>query len=276
MPQEGAGLLDVCETKLKELEDEVDSLKSQLSTATKAAEAAAKQSDTDRTALKTSLSEAEKEIIELKKKALTLEKKLLQARENSGLVDSEVSQLRRRIEEADRALKELSAHHTSAWLPHWIEQRVSRILQETRHAARAGVRQGQAAALQVYNLSVFVWKTHAYPMFETVLKALREKTLALSQTAGVFLADRGIAWPASFAANLQASLKTVKAAWRSKTANRLKSGIANGFVTLVDNYHMVIAELQQVIVKLARQYSWMESLSDPTLAKCAAYIIACE
>ena len=214
---------------------------------------------------------------------LKLQKENYQLKSSFKLADNEVFQLKQRAEQAENALAQLEKHHSSAWLPHWLDKTFFAQggvwLQGATNTTREALSKATTAA------SV-AWGTHIAPKAAgavvawsalNITETVKAKSSEVFAAGSHLLAQRNITF--EMPASVTSAVNTVKTHFSDVASSdvvvKTKHHAAAALATLQQQTSLVVNEIETVIVSALKGHPALASLTEKPVSTYMVYLLLC-
>jgi hypothetical protein len=209
------------------------------------AEAALASIKTKSSAALTDKKQAEQAAKEAQRELSTLQAALRVSREAAAKAQHDA-------EVATQRYTELSSHHASAWVPHWLEASLGAAANQAIPALAHGGAAAKEAAGHSVRFTVATWQRHVRPALERAGSLARAKAAeaseALQRRSGLTLPAMP-AVPAAVLGALAEGKRLALAAWHSEALAQLRPALAAAAASVGALCGRVVSELEPFIAR---------------------------
>jgi predicted RNase H-like nuclease (RuvC/YqgF family) len=267
--------LTKCESKIGSMVGKAD-----LEAAEKAAAAAQSKLAKLEAELKAAKTQAEK----LEKKASSAESELAKAQKTTSALEREVSQvkasfktadkealiLRERVEEAENKLKDILEHHSSAWLPHWLEETAGKRLSSAGIALKDATATATTTAVRGGDIAITVMRTKVLPITVKYFWKAKAGGVTLATFVAKRLSEKNIVIPPNVKKAVSEAYEKFKASPYTEKA-QVWSGIVKEHVAT--HGAVVVSELESLVVQAASMFPSLAPLGQKPVSTFVVYFV---
>jgi cell division septum initiation protein DivIVA len=221
---------ETAEAKLAKLESELQNTKNQAGK------------------LEEKASSAETELAKAKEETSKLEREVSQVKASFKTADNEALKLRQRVDEAEKKLKEFYEHHTSAWLPHWLQETAGKSLSSAGVVLKNATSTASTAAVRGSDIAITVFRTKVLPI--TLKYVWKAKTGGVTFAAVVAkrLAEKNITVPPAIQNIYKVAAEKAKSSKFGRKAQKWSAFTAQ---VARKHFSVVVTELESLLVQAA-------------------------
>jgi len=219
---------------------------------------------------------AEAENTKAKSEISSLRKELSQFKSSFKMADTEALKLRKRAEQAEHDLRSLSVHHSSAWLPHWLEKSVVKYIADAHVVLSKGFSSANHTAYRASVASHAAWTQHVDPHVRQGVNFVKAKAVLAFAEGTKRLESAGVRLPTSMVTAKESHRRFFHAASTSDTTAQLLATLHSVGSWVHKQAHTVVTELEVLVVQTANKHPSLRLVAEKPLSMVAVYLILCE